>query len=179
VDATVAALVGAMLGALAGFGSSVLTNVVAVKGQKVARESDRQREKSSLLRERTAIVFSEIFAVQHSVEWITWFARHDPKAVNADMVAAFDAEVHAAYPRLLGALATVAAIDLDVWRDLNLLMAKIYAIEGPVALLLRVSNQEAMSRVAEYHSESLKLLDDLPPELSRIMNATSIETTAV
>lgn len=93
------------------------------------RQRDSRRTADvSALRKEVATVFTGIFAIQHAMNWVAWFARHSPNEIDGEIVKRYDTEVHAAYPRLLGALTTVAALNLSMHNELQKILKRVYAL---------------------------------------------------
>jgi hypothetical protein len=115
--------------------------------------------------------FTELFIVQHAINWITWFAKHDPDVLK-DKIASYDAEVHLAFPKLLGTMATVARLNLRVYEELRPIMQGLYDLDARTAVALRQikADQEAAIRsLRDLWAEARALEMTLPPELARIM----------
>lgn len=71
------------------------------------------------------------------MNWVTWFARHSPNEINGEIVKRYDTEVRAVYPRLLGALTTVAALNLSMHNELQKILNRVCSLEEMVAIALR------------------------------------------
>ena len=131
------------------------------------------------LRKQTGVAFAELFALQHADNWISWFAQHDPSAIKEAMITAHRAEIHAAYPKLLGAMAMLAALNLRVYEELLPLARRVYDLDHQVGLALRhfSEDQEAGVRFLRHcFREALQLEHELPPELARIMKVAESES---
>ncbi len=68
MSATLAALLGAALGAVTALTSAVLTNMVDLRKERARQLEARRTAHIQALREHTAVVFAEFFAIQHPVE---------------------------------------------------------------------------------------------------------------
>lgn len=91
---TTAALLGALVGAITGLVSATITNFVALRNEQSRQEEARRASYVQALREHTGTAFAELFVVQHAINWITWFAKNDPRVLNNEKIASYDAEVH-------------------------------------------------------------------------------------
>jgi hypothetical protein len=177
MDATSAAILGTSIGAAAAIASAGLTNFVTTRNERLRQRDVRRATDINALRKETATVFSEIFAIQHAMNWVTWFARHSPSEIDVELVKRYDAEVHAAYPRLLGALATVAALNLLVHTELRRIFKRVYALEEKIAIALRRPNGEdgiAYHQLAMHLGATQDLEEDLPLELARVMQIAEL-----
>jgi hypothetical protein len=171
VDATLAALLGTAIGAGTAFISAVLTNAVTLRNERARQMEARHTTQMQALREHTAVVFAELFAVQHPVEWVAFFAKHDPPAIDRQVINWFDDEVRRAYPRMLGALTMVAALDLGIYDELRPLVDHLVDLEGRVTIALRriETDRTAVEAVAAFLPASHELMKTLPRDLARIM----------
>jgi hypothetical protein len=161
--------------------ASVLTNVVALRNE---RRRQRQAEREARVAEvnsRTKDAFKQLFAIQHSIEWVTWHAKHDPESIrNPKLVASYDKEIHQAYPAFLGALAAANAISDTVYEDLRQLLDHVYTIEHNVALALKEAQRSdaqfatAIVALTKYYEEITNLLEHLLTRLPEVMERATI-----
>lgn len=168
MDATTAAILGTLIGAIAAIVSAGLTSIVASRTER-RRQADAKRTADiEALRKAAASAFIEIFVIQHSMEWVTWYAKYSPDSVTEVMRGQYESEIHSAYPRLLGALAMVAALDLRTHEALRTIIDRVYNTEERVALaLLRADDQQSL---IDLLPEVNKMEREFPPELARVMN---------
>jgi hypothetical protein len=172
LTAATAALLGASIAGTVALVSSVLTNLVTLRNERFKQTEVRRAAKVEALRKQTGVAFAELFALQHADNWVSWFAEYHPHAINKEMAKAHQTEVHSAYPKLLGAMAIVAALNLDVYRELLPLAQRLYDLDHKVMLALRHiddDKERAVLSLCDCLRESLKLEHELPPELARIM----------
>lgn len=161
--------------------ASVLTNVVALRNE---RRRQRQAEREARIAEvnsRTEDAFKHLFAIQHSIEWVTWHAKHDPESIrNPKLVASYDEEIHQAYPAFLGALAAANAISDTVYEDLRRLLDRVYTIEHTVALALKEAQRSdehfatAIVKLTSCYTEITNLLEDLLTQLPDVMERATV-----
>lgn len=124
------------------------------------------------LRTHVATVARELLAAQHSMEWICWQTQHGSKLLDEKAVTDYHGEIHATFPRLLGALAAVSSLDDRAYSDLSVLADKVFGIDGKIADALadfKTSPQVASNAVAEHHARATDLYRDLPVSLARVM----------
>jgi hypothetical protein len=172
MDNTTAALLGTLIGSSTALISSVLTNLVVLRNERARRDDAKATTDTLHLRQHIAVVFAEMFAVQHAINWIAWHAKHDPDAVDVEMLRAYETAIDNSYPKLLGAMAMVAALDLQIYTLLQPIAKGLYALDEKVAIALRrlKSNRSiAIATLQGYKDQAEILEDSLPPELSRIM----------
>jgi hypothetical protein len=172
VSTTTAALLGALVGAITGLVSATITNFVALRNERTRQEEARRAAYVQALREHTAIAFTELFTVQHAINWITWFAKQDPGVLDDKKIASYDDEVHRAFPKLLGTIATVAGLNLRVYQELRPIMDRLYDLDARTAVALRQiegDQDAAVQSLRNCWAEARELEKTLPPDLARIM----------
>ena len=165
-----------LLGALIGGGAAVIgaavTGTVAYRVERSRQEGAAQLASVAALREQMGLAFAGLFTLQHALNWVTWFAKHDADAVNKKMVRAFDDEIHAAHPQILGAFAVVAALNLTIYEELNPLVQRLYDLEHNVAAALHrlgTDREATIAMLQRYLDAVLDVEEDLPRELARTM----------
>jgi hypothetical protein len=183
LNAATAALLGASIAGTVALASSVLTNLVTLRNERFKQMEARRATYVEALRKQTGVAFAELFGLQHADNWISWFAEHDPSAIKEAMITAHRAEIHAAYQKLLGAMAMLAALNLRVYEELLPLARRVYSLDHQVGLALRHfsedqrEDQEAGVRSLRHcFREALQLEHELPPELARIMKVADSES---
>jgi len=172
VNGTTAALAGALIGAATALVSGVLTGYVTLRNERTRNREAKRASHVQAVREHTAVFFAELFAIHHAANWIAWFAEHDSDALDEAMVEFYDTETYRAFPKLLGATAMVAALNLNVYDELKPLMIGVYQLwERVMSGLHRLdtSSDEAISDLRDCLPDAMKLEFRLIPELSRVM----------
>ncbi len=103
---------------------------------------------------------------------MAFYAKHDPQALDRETVTWFDHECRSHWPKVFGALAMVAALDLDVYEELGALIDRLLGLEGRIEIALRqidTDHAAAVQAVAEFLPAVNELLKTAPRELARIM----------
>jgi hypothetical protein len=178
MSATSAALLGTLIGAITALASGMLTNLVALRNERSRQRAAKDAADVEILRQHTAVAFTEMFALNHAANWIAWFAEHAPRTVNQQMTASFDAETSRAYPELLGATAMVAALHLDVYRELRRLQGEVFRLWERAAIAahrLDTDPNDAMQALRGCLPIAAELEGRLGPELARIMEMAGSE----
>lgn len=173
MNATVAALLGSLVGALAALAGAVVTSIVALKNEKRREESKAQISYVDALRERSGAAFAQFFVIVQAIEWITWLGINDSIALDEQRVRSYEDTVNSAYETLLGAMAMTASLSLPAYEEMRPVLAKLYKLEARVGAAIRKIGAERSGAVQELdacRSEAVTLRDDLPPELNRIMS---------
>ncbi len=178
MNATWAALLGALVGAIAAIISAALASFVALRNEHARQEEARRVTDIETLREHTALAFAEFFAFQHAINWVTWRAKYDPAAINDQLVSSYNAEIHQCYPRLLGSVTMVAALSLNAYQELRPLMQEIFDLDEEVAVALRnirADRESALAVLQNCLEKAYVLEKTLPPELARIIKGAEFD----
>jgi hypothetical protein len=169
VNATDAALLGALVGAGLVLVGSVLTSLVSWRIERARQQAAKAAADVETLRRHTADAFSELFALNHAISWITWFAEYAPHAVNQQMKASFDAETHDTFPRVLAAMTMVASVSQDFYSDLRLLQKRVFDLWSDGATVLHREPGPDIAMLAECWPRAEELDDDLPDKLQQMI----------
>ncbi len=165
-------LIVALIGATVAVTSALTAALVAVRNEIKGRRGAAQREELKELRLRVADVFTELFIIQHEMEWLTWHAEYRPQAVDPAMIGRYEAAVHGAFPKALSAMAIVASLDLELYLLLRPLADEVYAVEGEIALAakdLETDREGSMAELTGLKAKSTSLYQKLPVELGAAM----------
>jgi hypothetical protein len=161
-----------VVGAVTALAGGMLTNLVALRNERSRQQAAKDAADVAILRQHTAVAFTEIFALNHAANWIAWFAEHAPRTLNQQMTATFDAETNRAYPSLLGATAMVAALHLDVYEELRRLQGQVFRLWEQAAIAahrLDIDRDDAIRALRSCLPVAMELEGRLGPELARIM----------
>ena len=172
MNATVAALLGSLIGAAAAIAGSVLTSIVALKNERRRQESQVQATYVRALRKRSGSTFAQFFTIVQEIEWISWLSANDPGAVDEQRIKSYDETINAAYRTLLGSMAMTASLSLTVYDEIRPTLLGLYNLEARVAMALRKIRSERTAAIQELiacRTEAETLRDNLPPELNHIM----------
>ncbi len=102
------ALFGAAVGGLACMGGVIVTGIVNARSERRRHSRAGEEELVQILRIRTAEVFRLVFAVEHELNTICWFALHAPSKINDSRVDRYEHNVQALLPKINGVLAEIA-----------------------------------------------------------------------
>jgi len=173
LNSTVAALLGSLIGGVIALLGALITNIVVLKTEKRRRESVTEAAYINALRENFSAVFAQFFIVVHAIEWITWYGDNDPDAIDKNSIKSYEDEVHSAYRTLLGAMTLTASLNLQAYEEMRPILKNLYDLEARTGKALRnFVLRRSPATIEELHvckAETAKMLDTLPPELSRIM----------
>jgi len=166
-------LIVALIGATVALTTALVAAIVGVRNEVRSRRGAARREELKELRLRVADVFTELFMIQHEMEWLTWHAENHPEAVDPAMIARYEATVHAAFPKALSAMAIVASLDLDLYLLLRPLADEVYSVEGQIALAakdLETDRQTSIAALRRLKETPTSLYQKLPVELGTAMD---------
>jgi hypothetical protein len=165
-------LIVALIGATVALTTALTAAIVGVRNEVRSRRGAARREELKELRLRVADVFTELFIIQHEMEWLTWHAEYRPQAVDTAMMGRYEAAVHGAFPKALSAMAIVASLDLDLYLLLRPLADEVYSVEGEIALAakdLETDREGSIAKLTRLKATSTSLYQKLPVELGTAM----------
>jgi hypothetical protein len=168
------AVVAASVTATAALVSALVTNAVAVRNETRRRRDAAIDTHRQSLRAQAAEVFVHMFHLQHEMEWLTWHAAKRPEDLTPGAVTEYESAVHAVYPRILGAMAVLASLDLDIYQRLQPLVHRLYEVEGQIGehltgLLSPKTRSTSLTALGDYFKIANAFYLDLPPLLAEIM----------
>lgn len=175
---TVAALLGAAAGAMAALVGSIVTNLVTVRNERLRHEKAEHAAYIAALREQAAGVFSAMFAIQHAINWVTWFAKNEPSELDEARIRAYDDEVHAAMPKCLGLMTMVASLNLRVYEEIQASCEVIYELDRRVASALHnlgADREKALRELRDHWEHVVEIEYTLPRQVAHVMNIAEAE----
>jgi hypothetical protein len=171
MEAATAGLVGAALGAGVTILKSLVDSYSLRKLESAKAQWTRAAAIDSELRTHVASVARELLSAQHSMEWLCALTDGDA-VLSTPAVETYHAEIHATFPKLLGAMATVSSLNERVFQDLLVLADQIFVIDSEIAAALRgfpLSAPAASAKVARQRAAATTMYKTLPISISRIM----------
>jgi uncharacterized membrane-anchored protein YhcB (DUF1043 family) len=176
----VAGLIGTVIGI-------VLTGVIGLAKTKMDASIQERLEKAKAkfsldnavaaeLRTHVAMVARELFSVQHSIEWL-YSQTDDNSQLTREDKLRYDGEIHTSFPKLLGALATVASLDRQTYDDFFVLAQGLFQIDNDIAKALRgfdASPGVASAAVAEQRTAATQEYRTLPKSIARESRRTPV-----
>ncbi|MEO0841679.1 MAG: hypothetical protein AAF063_22580 [Cyanobacteria bacterium J06643_5] len=178
MDATVAGLIGAAIGAVAGFTGTVLTVVFQFRLEE--RKWLRNREDLALKELRVAIaeLTKTMSSAMHSMTWLTWTAYEELGVIDKEIISSYDVEMHKLFPELWGILAVIAALDKETHSRLEPFVEEITKNDAQIAratLLFKDSDSsECKAALAECFADTKMLYKNLPQVLADSLSTSNI-----
>lgn len=164
-----------VLTALIALAVAGITARVSVINERKRRRDARRLDDLKELRGWVAEVFIHLYVIQHETEWLTWHAARASEAVDTKMLRNYHAATHAALPKVLGSLAIVASVDLELFKRLNQVADDLYTFEGTVAMAaLTVPHEQALSRLATLNKKAHDYYESLPLALAEAMKIAKV-----
>jgi hypothetical protein len=179
MNATVAALLGSLVGAAAALAGTILTSIVTLKTERRRQESKMQAKYVDALRKRSGTAFAQFFIIVQEIEWISWYGANDPDAIYGHRITSYEDRVNEAYGTLLGSMAMTASLSLTAYDEMHPILSGLYDLESRVGATLRKFRSERSTAIEELTacgSEAAALRENLPQKLNHIM--TTAETSA-
>jgi hypothetical protein len=179
MNATVAALLGSLIGAAAALAGTILSSIVTLKAERRRQDSKMQARYVDALRKRSGAAFAQFFIIVQEIEWISWYGANDPDAIDGHRIKSYEDRVNEAYGTLLGSMAMTASLSLTAYDEMLPILSRLYDLESRVGAALRKFRSErstAVGQLTACGSEAAALRDNLPPKLNYIM--TTAETPA-
>ena len=152
-----------------------ITAAVSVINERKRRRDARRSDELKELRGWVAEVFIHLYVIQHETEWLTWHAANAPEAVDTEMLRNYHAATHTALPKVLGSLAIVASVDVELFKRLDQIAVALYNFEGAVALAaLTVPHERALVKLAALNKEAHDYYESLPLDLAKAMKIAQV-----
>jgi hypothetical protein len=119
LDTAVAGLLGAAIGG----GVAILKSFIDGRSQRNLEQAkakwSREGTVATELRTHVATVARELLSAQHSMEWLCWQTQQGSKQLDEKAVTDYHGEIHATFPKLLGALAAVSSLNARAYNDVQ------------------------------------------------------------
>lgn len=177
-----AVVAAAIVGSVSLIGALVAA-AVALRNESRQRLAVRRDAETQALRSQAAETFRYMFLLQHEMEWLTWHAVHRPKDVGPRMAEIYESAVHNGYPKLLGAMAVLASLDMESYKQIVPLVERIYDAENQVGQLLagldsRRKRGNSVRLLGQLNGPIKALYVDLPPAMAEAMQRGRHEISA-
>ncbi len=133
MDAAVAAIVGAAVGAVA----SIVGQVLAGRHQQQLERTESgagatRRARQGRARSGGRGFGGFILSLLHSADWLTWHARYDPAAVTKELLGQYQKEAHESMPRLMAAITILGSLDPDLQDRLLPQASRVSVLDGRI-----------------------------------------------
>jgi hypothetical protein len=114
-------------GALIGGASILVAGLLEARRQRLAE----QRKEVQLA---VASLTRTLGEAAHSIQWLAWKAKFTPRELNEAAIASYNKEMHRSLPKILGDLAVVSALDIDLFAKMVALAKELYELDAAMAM---------------------------------------------
>jgi hypothetical protein len=171
MDAAVAGLLGAAIGALAGVIGATLT---AWQQNRAERERRRAAQLDEFVKtQRQALLhLGELVAIgSQAMLWAAWAASNKASLELRQEIETYEARMRELLPKLLAAQAEAGSVSDDAYRRVNPLVDQLTILDtriGTAASKLD-DEQESRRQIAETKGDALKLMDRTLDEIRKVL----------
>lgn len=172
MDAAVASLIGAAIGALSGLGGGYLTGRRQSELERDKWLRARKDEHDKNIRLAVAELTKKLAAGTQEISWLTWKAKHTPDALTATDIANYNNKMAVLFPDIVSARVIVDAIDKSIHARLTPLINKLYSLDENIALAAKdfdSSRKGSVSALAGYYELWLSLDKEILTTVTEIM----------
>lgn len=116
-------------------------------------------EAARLTREALGKLAQKMAAAIHSMAWIAWTARYAASDLTGDTLAAYDKELHAQLPEIVGARIVLATLNHSVHDKIGKHVAALYKLDHLISVAkadYHIDPEACCERLAALHEQVLK-----------------------
>jgi hypothetical protein len=174
MDAAVAGLIGAAIGALAGVIGSTLTAWQQNRAERERRQAARLDE--FLKAERQALLnLAELVATgTQAMLWLAWAAVHKSSTEAQEEIDSYEARMRELLPRLLAAEAEAGSVSDDAFGRVNPLVDRLTVLDteiGTAAAGFPENEDDARRQIAATKEKVLNLMSQTLTEIRTILRS--------
>ena len=172
MDATIASLIGAAIGALSGLGGGYLTGRRQTQLEREKWLRSRKDEYEKTLRLAVAELTRKLAVGTHTIAWCTWKAKHAPTELTEEDLSIYNKEMKALFPDIVGSRVVVVALDKEVHTKMTPLILKLYSLDEQVAqaaMLFKDARSDCVAALAHYYEVDIELDKELLTKVTEIM----------
>lgn len=161
-----AALGGSVVGGLFTLLATMLVGKIGLRTQHLRQAAEQRSAFVQLVRTQAAEVHRLMIAVQFHIDGACWLARHAPHRVDQSLVERYETQMQVLLPQMAGAMAVLAALDLESHNRLHAWVDELDRLDGDVARLLYGQLDEAaINQLAVLHDQTAAFYRRLPQAL--------------
>ncbi|MCO1659188.1 hypothetical protein [Pseudonocardia humida] len=152
-----------------------MTNVVAARNESRRHFETRKLAHLAERRTRSADVFRELQSAIHEIEWLTWFALVDARAITLKMLDDYDIAMHRTLANLMGASTSLAAVDANAYELIQPKIREVYDLEWELAkrtIKVRLAawiTPEDEAELKKFALEATRIGEEIPTMLASAM----------
>jgi len=152
IDAAIAGLIGAAIGAISSLMGALLGGW---QQSRIERQRWFRARDDKLIHDlQLAIVelTRKLAAGIHSMQWFMWIAVYQPEKFSVEQfnekLQGYNNEVHSLFPELTGSLMVIAALDKDMYNRMSPLVDEFMELDWQIAMIA-VSQDDSFSKSVE------------------------------
>ena len=174
LDKTLAIVIAAAIGALAGFGGAMLNAWLQSRA-----------ERAKELRDAVQQFATKLAAGAHSMAWLCWLAKEAPCRLSQERIDQYDAEMHGLLAEISGLNARITSLNKEesAQKMVAVLAERMFKKDSEVAkvgLLFDSNREQCVTELAALYDEIHQMECEIPIASSKIMGEHNKEaTTAV
>jgi hypothetical protein len=182
MDAAVASLIGAAIGAISGLAGGYLTGRRQSQLERDKWFRARKDEHDKNIRLAVAELTKKLAAGTQEISWLTWKAKYTPDALTVTDIANYNNKMAVLFPDIVGARVIVDAIDKSIHARLTPLINKLYSLDENIALAAKdfgSSRERCTKALAGYYEQWLSLDKEILTRVTEIMKLDDPEVLTV
>lgn len=175
MDAAIAGLIGAGLGAVASTTASMLASVQQTRTERERARAARADEAMRLEREALVQLCELLATGTQAVAWLGWAAKVQPRQILLQEVQTYDARMRELIPRLLAAEVAAASLSEGAFDRIDPLVRELIVLDtrvGTAAAAFEEDSEAATQRLAEAKDAANDLSDRSVSEVRALLRAS-------
>lgn len=178
MDATIASLIGAAIGAISGLTGGYLTGRRQSQLERERWIRSRKDEHQKNLRLAVAELTRKLAVGTHEVAWVTWKAKHAPTELTEEDLSAYNKGMKTLFPDIVGSRVVVDALDKATHTRMTPLVLKLYGLDEQVALaamLFKDTKKDGIAALADCYDTCLEIDEEILTKVTEIMRLDEVE----
>jgi hypothetical protein len=176
IDPTLSALIGSAIGATGALAGSTVVGLIALRNESRRRADARQLAYATAVRSQVGGRLRALFALHHSMTWLTWYAKNHSQRLDRSLVEQYDTEAHLAIPGLMSEVAVVASLDFQIWQKLVALVNRLLDLDEAISMHCSSAvadtsqdRDEAIAALATIHDRLRPTMEEAVAEISNLL----------
>ena len=174
MDASVAGLIGAAIGALASLFGNLISSFIQAKQDEKRWQRSLELQGYQNLQVTIAELTREMSLIVHEIMYLTWTARSEPQKISSARIEAYDQEIYKLLPKFWSTLNYIAALDSKAYFRLLPLAQSITNLEDEVDQITMLfseekSRDESLKQLSDHFTNAVDLYDRIPETFGDIL----------
>jgi hypothetical protein len=174
MDAAVAGLLGAAIGALAGVIGSTLTAWQQNRAERERRRAAQLDEFVKAQRQALLHLGELVAAGSQAMLWVAWAARNKSGTQVRQEIDTYETRMRELLPQLLAAVAEASSVSDEAFKRVNPLVDQLEVLDtkiGTAATMLDEDEDEARRRITETKEDALSLMSRTLDEIRTVLRS--------